>query len=769
MDDLSRIYHGRVGPRQSFRESGRISAIAQRSALPVYSHRGQQQDSTEFKLNTPESEPQYIDAETDETFSTARPHLNQKSVPEAQNIRMQRPPDRFRERYNKGRSPPSFNHDSSRFVATPSPAPLTPEPYFTHEHGAQKLQSQQEAWYSSSNQYPIPHVPINIERGHSQVPSATSNRPIASSWGSGMPGLNSQAIAETYSEDEYDSSDDKTIISRQLISESNAQQPNLVRQASIGKISKPTLTNIRGSDRQPSKYSWLKSADTLPSATNPTDTKQVPVLPGTEPGTAFDEHGALIGNGFYDSATDASFINMPQPIRGKPGLIKQGYREGRKSPRPFLTSTFKSRHEKLLGIDKPTGPIPITPEPEELAEEDITELPAKPARVINRPRSSTRVSTTSLPELIRRATRLAAALEKGRPASRHNKAFPIDDPNLAEEKVPKAADEFSNMLASFPPPSGVKPVKARSYSIVDGEGMMDKQLLATSKHTPASRSRYRRASCFNLPRWAIILIVLAVMAIIAAAIVIPLQLVVLSKHSSTTLSSTTNATCNLTCENGGILSNNSCSCTCLSGFSGHICSDYGNSGCQSSDLGATEGGVANATVGTAIPRLLESAEANYSVPLNSVVILSVFAANNLSCTVENSLVTFDGVFNPKTRRRSIDRREKPSPTKVSVSSTATSSSLFPGATSNIAFPSSAIDFARVSVLYILQSSDLATAITAQSKLQASILEGDYPQTVTIGQDGFQVNFTDWSIVLQNGTVVGGQLTASSPSAKLFTF
>src|SRR5690606_22940464 len=48
------------------------------------------------------------------------------------------------------------------------------------------------------------------------------------------------------------------------------------------------------------------------------------------------------------------------------------------------------------------------------------------------------------------------------------------------------------------------------------------------------------------------------------------------------------------------------------------------------------------TLGQAIPRLLAAAQGNFSVPLSGTEILARFNSDSLSCTAQNSLVTFDG-------------------------------------------------------------------------------------------------------------------------------
>ncbi|GJC97215.1 hypothetical protein ColKHC_06041 [Colletotrichum higginsianum] len=57
---------------------------------------------------------------------------------------------------------------------------------------------------------------------------------------------------------------------------------------------------------------------------------------------------------------------------------------------------------------------------------------------------------------------------------------------------------------------------------------------------------------------------------------------------------------------------------------------------------STSTNFSNVTLGQAVPRLLQQARTNFSVPLDGTDILAKFNTENLSCIAQNSLVTFDG-------------------------------------------------------------------------------------------------------------------------------
>lgn len=102
----------------------------------------------------------------------------------------------------------------------------------------------------------------------------------------------------------------------------------------------------------------------------------------------------------------------------------------------------------------------------------------------------------------------------------------------------------------------------------------------------------------------------------------------------------------MTCENGGtnVVTRDVCSCICTNGFTGANCTDEGTSGCTTTRLVNMDENpdIDDVTLGQAIPRLITDAEANFSVPLSGTAILARFNMGSLSCTAQNSLVTFDG-------------------------------------------------------------------------------------------------------------------------------
>ncbi|KLU83304.1 hypothetical protein MAPG_02368 [Magnaporthiopsis poae ATCC 64411] len=309
-----------------------------------------------------------------------------------------------------------------------------------------------------------------------------------------------------------------------------------------------------------------------------------------------------------------------------------------------------------------------------------------------------RGSLTSLPDLIRRATRLAASLEKGRrPASR----FPDDmDPFQGRSEKNRSSDYekhqsgLSDMLAAFPPPA--QPVaqprrswresvrdeisswplparfsgmgRSRDTSPRDQEPALPTYNVAGSGNggdngsngdpngSNAARGEEKKQGrrCCGLPLWGFIILVIVLLIIITAAVVIPVEFFVVRRRANNGAGGAQPALTEcqnmLTCANGGtniVTSEGVCSCICTGGFTGATCTVPGANGCtttnvvdQSPNVGNNV--INNVTLGDSLPRLIQAASQNFSIPLSVTQILAKFNAGSLSCLAENALVTFNG-------------------------------------------------------------------------------------------------------------------------------
>ncbi|KAF7508905.1 hypothetical protein GJ744_008614 [Endocarpon pusillum] len=261
--------------------------------------------------------------------------------------------------------------------------------------------------------------------------------------------------------------------------------------------------------------------------------------------------------------------------------------------------------------------------------------------------SESRASITSLPDLIRRATRLAANLDRGKTAS---KTGLFDMFNAERKQQRRRSGSISDILASFPPPSRNPPDGARTESRWPSPfpSKLNQPMSYLASHESGSAQTPRSGRrCCGMSLWSFIIIMLLLAILISAAIVVPIVLIVLPRQrqaaaNATGPSSLGNCPASVPCQNGGIsvISGDTCRCVCVNGFTGDRCSTVADPGCTKTDIMIGTKQYTNATLGNAIPRLLIGASTNYNISLNSTEILSLFSANNLSCTSENALVSF---------------------------------------------------------------------------------------------------------------------------------
>lgn len=416
-----------------------------------------------------------------------------------------------------------------------------------------------------------------------------------------------------------------------------------------------------------------------------------------------------------------------------------------------------------------------------------------------------RGSLTSLPDLIKRATRLASNLDRGKTASRLGMNW-FDGADSDAEKHRSVSDKrrsgsISDILANFPPPGLGTPTGSRAEM---RRSMTNWSSNLRHSHLPSedgadARGRKRGKRCCGMPLWLFLLLLMVLILLVAAAVIVPVVLIVIPKQNTSSNGDSSLSSCQskLTCQNGGaniITSSGTCQCLCVNGYTGSTCGTASSAGCTTTSAGSMN----DATVGSAIPRLLSDAQSNFSVPLDGQTILGLFSGADLSCNAENALVTFnnnagakrslselEAVFEPTPtvqKRQTTatssnngaatsngivyDTASPPSSTSDSSSSTSAasspSSSISSSSSSGSTSSSTSLDFARVVVLYIMQaSSQLNDAETAQGNLQSYFTSGQTssgqdinPANVSLG-NGFTCDLSGHSISLANGTTVGG--------------
>ncbi|KAK1981405.1 hypothetical protein LZ30DRAFT_782048 [Colletotrichum cereale] len=477
------------------------------------------------------------------------------------------------------------------------------------------------------------------------------------SWGSQSPGY-SPGYPDDYYDDAYstEDEDEDSQMSRGSGSPYGGvgDESKLVRSASVGKMSKPSIVMHRA----PS------GGDPLPQ--DPQEPPRPSPSPMRLPASPFDS-----GTAYYEGSSSSGTV---------PTMAGMSNRES-------LTANAMLGAVAAAGATDPAETRKLTPSPRPYDRLSAVRRPPKLGLDMDSVREmESRGSMTSLPDLIKRATRLAALIDRGRrPASR----FELDDGTWPDEKafgreareaeqqmssissVDKHQSGLSDMLAAFPPPAATTPnppnrgswfrrASTASWPLAPGSrGSTPQQVTRAmaARGSPMTRlesnddesSTRRRRRCCGLPLWAFIVIVVIVLGLIAAAIVVPLEFFVFRRNRASAppaepaLSQCQNQ---LKCENGGtnVISQGVCSCICINGFTGQTCTVAGATGCTTTNLkgSGTPTSLSNVTLGQAIPRLLQQAQTNFSIPLDGTDILAKLNTENLSCIAQNSLVTFDG-------------------------------------------------------------------------------------------------------------------------------
>jgi hypothetical protein len=317
-----------------------------------------------------------------------------------------------------------------------------------------------------------------------------------------------------------------------------------------------------------------------------------------------------------------------------------------------------------------------------------------------------------------------------------------------------------------------------------------------------------------MPMWTFVTLLIVLLFLVAAAVVIPVVLIVLPKMRDDQANGPQSTTGNsdissklpplpaptsreqtnqcdgvIRCQNGGVAilnADRSCNCVCINGFTGKACETEGDAACTTTNLSGT---AENATLGSNLPRLFESAESNFSIPLDPPALLSLFSDLGLTCNTENALVTFNGLavrsipdldtsLEPSKslpilemphgdqdghelrNRQAIGEAGTPRPNPTaSASPTARSSATPTPSTQPISRNATAIDFARIGILLLLQETrQLDDAAKAQVQMQEFLRddrdgEGN-GNTVDLG--AFEMDLVELSFQFQNGTKIQAQ-------------
>jgi len=592
-----------------------------------------------------------------------------------------------------------------------------------------------------------------------------------------------------------------------------------IRQASLSKISKPKLTHVNSGGRGRKSSTASKVAedeefrqkqperDAVPGAS-----KESHVAPPIPTHNTDQNHSSAT---FFDSSSDS--IKSPRPSATLD------------SPRPSIRVVNSKEH---LGVTKPSAQAQPSPRSvssplaqngkdgkqhdalskEMLSDPEKRGLPRQDSDTLRAPNAGfsdqrgdrrrpprlnvdaardeeARGSLTSLSDLIKRATRLASNLDRGKTASRLGMEGWLGpgNGNISNSELEKyyrnrSAGSLSDILASFPPPAVPTPT---STSLQNWSSRRESAPLPSECGSDSKTRHQRQRRCCGIPLWLFITLLLLLLVLVAAAVVIPMVLVVIpNMHKDSTSASSTHAeragtqastlskcATKMTCENGGqafpssdASGKETCRCLCVDSFTGPTCSSKSTAGCTSMTIPGMED---NATVGSAIPRVITIAASDYNLNLDASTLLGLFNEADLSCAAENALVSFDGktqkraaVAQEPSRTIAVQRAEatsngivydsSPSPSEASSSATASSPAASPTTSSSSSSSSSStadvdVDFARAAILYVLQTSaSLDETESVQKALQENLSNGGV------------VESGKWKVDLQAKTVQHGE-------------
>ncbi|KAF8470140.1 hypothetical protein BDZ91DRAFT_761432 [Kalaharituber pfeilii] len=598
-------------------------------------------------------------------------------------------------------------------------------------------------------------------------------------------------------------------------------QPGLVRQASVGKKSKPILTDIRSPSQQESiKESFLNTDSESPGPSENMAPKNLQVAKGSLPTTS-GSIGASPTESTQEKSALAAF-SFPAPG----GNVNFGAvrKEAETSSGSGLTIDSVP-HSRNSSIHSSVDPLSATRPAQFSTNSRMKGRKVPPGLNLNAVRDAeARGSLTSLPDLIRRATKLAAVLESGRTNSSWGSRGSYTASFLTNTSDNRRTDSISDILASFPPPvpgAGGTMRGGFNGSRTLSSWPLPSDFQDTEQASLKVEQKKGRKVC-GLPLWAFILLVILALLVIAAAVTVPLQLVTLSRgqeNSSSDSSTEILRQCRVKnpCQNGGenIATKDFCGCICTGGFGGKTCSDPPplDNSCVTMDLQEfkrfenTFDVIQNATVGSAIKRLLEISVDQYNVELDASRLLSAFWAVDVSCTAQNALVTFNGKTVPEgaslddidanaqqtgagvvpiisstptptpqpVHKRQLEKqgseggdlvydtslvpsktedanRDIPTPTVQPIVTPLPSSSRTP------ALDEDAVDFSRVVVLFLVQEKGLNVAVDAQENLQATFTAGVDYGTVDVGSEVI-VDLDNRVLQLPGGISVGGPKAA----------
>ncbi|OJD27172.1 hypothetical protein ACJ73_01443, partial [Blastomyces percursus] len=485
-------------------------------------------------------------------------------------------------------------------ITQPTPAAPLPPPRGNPNYHPPPSTRRAGSSYYSSTAFVSPIPEESPETTPRKGDSYASSKVIPSSWGTAPPDSN----IPRWSDEDF------------LLHDDDKPTETLVRQASLGKRGKASLRTI---NKTQSDHS-VDSNQPTNLATDKIANENVVTAPI---GMAVSANSKVMKPAYEGR----NILAQPEP-RPSDDYASSSDDDYEKPPIPIMQFESQPSKPTLKMEGHSSNVLPRDNEKRRPPQIDIDAVR----------RAEARGSLTSLPELIRRATKLASNLDRGKTASRLGIS---DFLNASDDHRRRNSGSISDILASFPPPAVANPAGNNRWP---GGLFAENDSRSRSDAEKAPEKGMRR--CCGFPLWAVILACIIMLALISVAVIVPVALTVLPQSPGSVSAPLPPKNCREThpCLNGGISVGNldSCGCVCVDGFGGDRCAIAGDNSCTTINILNDSSGFQNATLGASILRLFEDSEANFSIPLDTSKILRLFNRENVSCTSQNALVTFNG-------------------------------------------------------------------------------------------------------------------------------
>ncbi|KAF2861478.1 hypothetical protein K470DRAFT_36897 [Piedraia hortae CBS 480.64] len=353
----------------------------------------------------------------------------------------------------------------------------------------------------------------------------------------------------------------------------------MVRTASLGRKSRPTLTTVRKSS----------SGD--------------PYSPRSEQFHQSQPSGSILetGTGLIDASSDSE-----DELESSPKDSLTNSRDGLRTNAAAIF-TYSPTEQTPASV-----PAPIVAVGNGFSQRRSQRLPPE-ISIDTIKKAEARGSLTSLPDLIQRATKLAVNLDRGRTASRLDMVDVDDRMEKVRSPSPKQETRFEpvNVDPKIPPPRPAPPEHAYIGSRIVEDTQWNPPPVR-SQSVCNDRDRPSRKHYCGLPLWLLMALLVGLAMLVSAAIAVP---IVLTQSQTAHIHRG-----NETQTSRGVPA----ACT------GAACGSTLEQGCTQSG---------NVVIGEAIPALVKAA-GQFNLALDSVTLAEKFANLQVGCVDQNALVTF---------------------------------------------------------------------------------------------------------------------------------